>query len=276
VAAERGHEVIVYEAANDPGGQVRLTALSPRRAEMIGVTDWRFAECERLGVRFYFNSFADAEAVLAETPDVVIVATGGLPATDFVLGSEDLVVSAWDILSGDVAPGENVLIYDEAGDYAGIQAAEKLAKNGARVEIVMRDRNIAPEVMSMSLTPAIRNLQECDAVFTPTWRLEAVRKEGNALVAELGSDFGSARQEREVDQIVVNHGTRPMDDLYFDLKPMSVNLGEVDYAALIEGRPQAIERNPDGAFQLFRIGDAISSRNTHAAIYDALRLLKDI
>lgn len=276
VAAERGHEVIVHEAANDPGGQVRLAAQSPRRSEMIGITDWRYAECVAHGVRFHFNSFADADMVREENPDVVIVATGGLPATDFVKQDEYLVVSAWDILSGDVAPGENVLIYDEAGDYAGIQAAEKISETGARVEIVMRDRNIAPEVMSMSLTPAIRILQQRDVVFTATWRLDGVRREGNGLVAKLGSDFSQAQREREVDQIVVNHGTRPMDDLYFDLRPMSVNGGEVDYDALIAGRTQTVSRNPEGEFQLFRIGDAVSSRNTHAAIYDALRLMKDI
>ena len=41
-------------------------------------------------------------------------------------------------------------------------------------------------------------------------------------------------------------------------------------------RPQVVQTNPEGAFQLFRIGDAVAARNTHAAIYDALRLLKDI
>lgn len=168
---------------------------------------------------------------------MVVIATGGLPATDFVKQGGDLVVSTWDILSGDVTPGENVLVYDEAGDYAGIQAAEKIAAMGAQVEIVTRDRNIAPEVMSMSLTPAIRLLQEYGVRFTATWRLDAVRKNGNSLIAELGSDFGAARQEREIDQVVINHGTRPMDDLYFKLRPESVNGGEVDYNALIEGRP---------------------------------------
>ena len=68
VAAERGHEVIVHEAANDPGGQVRLTAQTPRRHEMISLIDWRFAECTRMGVTFHFNSFADAETVLADEP----------------------------------------------------------------------------------------------------------------------------------------------------------------------------------------------------------------
>ncbi|WP_319637476.1 hypothetical protein [Pacificispira spongiicola] len=79
-----------------------------------------------------------------------------------------------------------------------------------------------------------------------------------------------------MDQIVVNHGTIPLDDLYFDLKPLSRNLGEVDYDALIAGEMQTVSRNADGRFQLFRIGDAVSARNTHAAIYDALRLVRTV
>jgi hypothetical protein len=75
---------------------------------------------------------------------------------------------------------------------------------------------------------------------------------------------------------VVEHGTLPLDELYFALKEQSSNRGEVDYRALIAGRPQAVVGNPGGRFQLFRIGDAVSSRNIHAAIYDALRLCKDL
>jgi hypothetical protein len=76
--------------------------------------------------------------------------------------------------------------------------------------------------------------------------------------------------------VVVNYGTLPLDDLYLNLKPLSSNLGEVDYDALIDGTPQRLNRNKHGAFKLFRIGDAVSARKTHAAIYDALRLVKDI
>ena len=276
VAAERGHEVIVHEAANHPGGQIRLAAQSPRRAEMIQIVQWRMSECERLGVQFRFNSFADAETVLADDPDVVIIATGGLPHTEVLGQGNDLVVSAWDILSGDVQPGRNVLIYDDAGDYAGLQAAEKIAETGARVEVMTRDRSFASEVMAMSLTPFMRALQKRDVTFTVTWKLDGVRRDGNGLVALVGSDYGGVTQERQVDQVVVNHGTRPFDDVYFDLRPGSVNLGEVDYEALVEGRPQAVRRNADGRYRLFRIGDAVAARNTHAAIYDALRLVKDI
>jgi NADPH-dependent 2,4-dienoyl-CoA reductase/sulfur reductase-like enzyme len=274
VAALRGHEVIVHEAANDPGGQVRLTAQTPRRAEMMQLVQWRVAECERLGVTFHYNSFADAETVADHAPDVVIVATGGLPHVEVLREGDDLVTSTWDILSGDVRPGANVLIYDDAGDYPALQAAEKIAATGAKVEVMTRDRNIVPEVMAMSLTPALQELQARDVTFTVTWRLDAVRRDGNELVADIGSDYGGVQRERRVDQVVVNHGTRPLDDLYFDLRPGSSNLGEVDYDALIANAPQTVATNPDGTYRLFRIGDAVAARNTHAAIYDALRLAR--
>lgn len=274
VAAERGHDVTVHEAAPDPGGQIRLTARSARRREMISVIDWRMAECDRLGVAFHFNSYADPATVTDAAPDVAIIATGGLPHTEMLHEGNDLVVSAWDILSGDAAPGQNVLIHDEAGDNAALQAAEIIAEAGGRVEIMTPDRAFSPEVMGMSLTPYMRALQKLDTTFTVTWRLLGARRDGNELLAEIGSDYGGVTRHRRVDQIVVNYGTRPLDELYFDLRPLSSNLGEMDYDAFIAGTPQTLVRNPDGAFQLFRIGDAVSSRNTHAAIYDALRLCK--
>ncbi|WP_374291950.1 oxidoreductase [Paenirhodobacter enshiensis] len=276
VAAARGHAVTVLEAADRAGGQVRLTALQPRRREMISIVDWRMAQCEAAGVRFRFNTYAEADTVLETRPDVVIVATGGLPHVDVLSEGNDLAVSSWDILSGDVKPGRNVLIFDDAGDHAALQAADVISETGAAVEIVTPDRTFAPEIMGMNLVPYMRRLQGRQTTFTVTWRLVGLSRAGNGLRAVLGSDYGAAVQERLVDQVVINHGTRPLDELYFELKPLSSNLGEVDYEALIGGRAQALVRNPAGAFQLFRIGDAVSSRNTHAGIYDALRLAKDL
>jgi hypothetical protein len=138
------------------------------------------------------------------------------------------------------------------------------------------DRSFSPEVMSMNLVPYMRSLQKLATTFTVTFRLESVRREGGELVATIGSDYGGVKKEQRHDQIVVNHGTIPMDELYFELKPLSSNLGAVDYDTLIDGKPQVVERNPQGRFQLFRIGDAVAARNTHAAIYDALRLVKDL
>ncbi|MBN9071208.1 MAG: NADH:flavin oxidoreductase [Rhizobiales bacterium] len=276
VSAERGHEIVVFEAAASPGGQIRLTAQSPRRKEMISIIDWRMAQCEKLGVDFRFGTWAEADTVLAENPDAVIIATGGLPHTEVLSEGNDLVASSWDIISGDVKPGTNVLVYDDAGDHAGLQAAELIAKAGGKVEIMTPDRSFAPEVMAMNLVPYMRALQKLDVTFTVTYRLEAVQREGNELLAVIGSDYGGVRKERKFDQIVVNHGTIPLDDLYFELKPRSSNHGEISHDQLIAGEPQSVLRNPEGKFQLFRIGDAVAARNTHAAIYDALRLAKDL
>ena len=273
VAGERGHQVVVFEAAPQPGGQVRLTALSPRRREMMSIIDWRMARCEESGVQFRFNTLADASTVLIESPDVVIIATGGLPHTEVLSQGNELVVSAWDILSGDVKPGRNVLLFDDAGDHTALQAAEVLAASGAQVEIMTPDRSFAPEVMAMNLVPYMRSLQKQNVTFTVTFRLESVERQGHELLARVGSDYGGVLKERRIDQVVVNHGTRPLDELYLELKPRALNHGAVDYPALLAGQPQP---GAGAGFQLFRIGDAVSARNTHAAIFDALRLVKDL
>lgn len=278
VAAERGHDVTVFEAQPDPGGQVRLTAQNPRRREMISIIDWRMAQCAARDVEFRFNTWAEAEDVIALNPDVVIVATGGLPNTElFEAGREnDLVTSSWDIIAGDVKPGQSVLIYDESGDHPALMAAEVAAAAGSSVEIITPDRTFAPDVMAMNLVPYMRALQDKDVTFTVTRRLKDVQRDGNRLKAIIGTDYSDQTSDKTYDQVVVNYGTMPLDALYFDLKPMSSNGGAVDYDALIDGQPQDMRRNDGGTFQLFRIGDAVSARNTHAAIYDALRLVKDI
>jgi 2,4-dienoyl-CoA reductase-like NADH-dependent reductase (Old Yellow Enzyme family)/thioredoxin reductase len=276
VCGERGHQVLVLEATSKPGGQIRLTAQSPRRREMISIIDWRMAQCESMGVEFRFDVLAGAPEVLAETPDVVIVATGGYPDIEVLAEGNDLVVSTWDIISGHVKPRSNVLLFDDAGDHAALQAAEFIAETGAQLEIMTPDRTFAPEVMAMNLVPYMRSLQQRAVTFTVTYRLKAVRRDGAHVVAAVGSDYCNAIRERVVEQVVVNHGTLPMDELYLSLRSASRNLGEVDHDRLLAGQPQNVAVNPQGTFQLFRVGDAVSARNTHAAIYDALRLAKDL
>jgi len=284
VAAERGHQVKVMEAAPQAGGQVLLCAKSPRRRDMLGIIDWRMAQCAARDVEFNFNVYADAQDVLALSPDVVIIATGGLPHTNMFKQGNELLDSTWDIISGDLLPKKNVLIYDNSGDHPALQAAEVAANSGAKVEVMTYDRTFSPEVMGMNLVPYMRALQDKEVVFTVTRRLQAVEKRGSELVATIGTDYSDHCYSNNYDQIIVNDGTLPLDELYFELKDRSNNRGQVDYQALIDGRPQIInktssatsETTEEGNFQLFRIGDAVSARNTHAAIYDALRLLKNI
>lgn len=276
VCAERGHIVTVLEVMPTAGGQLRLAVRNTRRRDLIGIVDWRVAELQRFGVTVRYDTFADEQLIAELAPDVVIIATGGLPQCPPLEAGDDLVVSSWDILSGEVKPAARVLLFDDNGAHPGMSAAEVIVGAGSQLELVTPERFFAPEVGGMNHVPYARALHHGDARITINTRLLAVRRDGNELVAELGSDYGPERTERHVDQVVVEFGTAPSAELYFDLKPKSVNRGAVDYGALMQGRTQGLYANPDGAFQLFRIGDAVAARNVHAAIYDALRLCKDI
>jgi 2,4-dienoyl-CoA reductase-like NADH-dependent reductase (Old Yellow Enzyme family)/thioredoxin reductase len=276
VSAERGHAVTVFEALDQPGGQIRLATRLPRRRDLIGIVDWRMDQLAALGVELRFSTYAEAEDVLAAQPDVVFIATGGVPNTEVLAEGTDLVVSAWDVLSGQTKPAERVLVFDDNGAYPAMQAAEMLAAAGSAVELATPERFFAPEMGGLNHALFARAFQRHGVRITINTRLLSVRRDGNALVAVLGGDYGETRVERVVDQVVVDHGTLPDETLYEALKPSSINLGAVDYEGLVAGRPQTVMRNGDGRFRLFRIGDAVSSRNIHAAIYDALRLAKDL
>ncbi|RVB20707.1 N-methylproline demethylase, partial [Mesorhizobium sp. M7A.F.Ca.CA.002.10.1.1] len=166
----------------------------------------------------------------------------------------------------------NVLLYDDNGGHQGMGAAELIANAGSKLELVSPERFFAPEMGGMNHVPYMRAFQEKGVSITINTRLRSVRREGNQLVAELASDFADGwRGERRVDQVVVEHGTLPLDDLYLSLKPLSKNGGAVDYERLVSGGDIFPKRNPEGGFVLFRIGDAVASRNIHAAIYDGIR-----
>jgi len=272
VAGERGHQVTVLEASDRAGGQVNVLTANPRRREMVGIVDWRLAELERLKVEVRYNLYAEADDARALDPDFVIVATGGLPQAPEMAG-ETLTVSSWDLITGAVKPAGRVLVYDDGGAHAGMTAAEMAARAGAEVELITPERFFAPDMGGMNHVPYMRAFHETGTRITINTRLTAVRREGNELVAVLGSDYApSWTEERRADQVVVEHGTQPLDELYFALKAESRNLGAVDYAALRGEGEVFPARNPDGRFVLYRIGDAVAARNVHAGIYDALRM----
>jgi 2,4-dienoyl-CoA reductase-like NADH-dependent reductase (Old Yellow Enzyme family) len=275
VSAERGHKVVVFEAAPKAGGQVRLATKLKRRTEMISIIDWRVAECERLGVEFRFNNLADASQVLALSPDIVVIATGGLPQNTAIRQGGELAVSSWDILSGDVAPYGEVLVLDENGSHPALVCAEFAADKGVEVEYLTPERSFAPDAGGLNIIPYVRSFVKLGVKVTTLTGVSKLERHNNRIKATLWSPYTMADcGERIVDLVVVENGTAPLDDLYFELKEGSVNRGEVDHPALIAGRKQALRTNHDGAYQLFRIGDAVTSRNIHAAIYDGLRFAK--
>ncbi|HTV69774.1 MAG TPA: NADH:flavin oxidoreductase [Rhizobiaceae bacterium] len=272
VSAERGHTVTVLEVSGQAGGQIRLAAQNPRRKELIGIVDWRTAELERLGVEIRYDTWAEQDDVLGLEPDIVIIATGGLPQKPPLDAGDDLVTSSWDIISGAVKPAENVLVFDDNGSHAGMTAAEMIANAGSKLELVSPERFFAPEMGGMNHVPYMKAFHEKDVRVTINTRLKGVRRDGNQLVATLKSDFAEGWSvERRIDQVVVEHGTAPIDDLYKALKPLSKNKGAVDYERLVSGGAVFPETDLDARFALLRIGDAVASRNIHAAIYDGIR-----
>jgi 2,4-dienoyl-CoA reductase-like NADH-dependent reductase (Old Yellow Enzyme family) len=151
---------------------------------------------------------------------------------------------------------------------------EEKARGGIALTMIGGSAVVAPDA-----PPAFGNLRLFGGhrvTITLNRRLRRVRREGNRLAAILYDEYARATEERLVDQVVIEHGTMPADELYFELKPRSSNLGETDLDALLAGRPQTKVNNPGGSFRLLRVGDAVASRNIHAAIYDSLRLCKDL
>ncbi len=272
VCAERGHKVLLFEAFDQPGGQVLLAAKVKRRREILGITEWIHEELKRLNVDLRLGTLAEEEDVISESPDVVIIATGGIPNTSFLNQGQDLVIDSWDILAGRAAVAGEVLLFDDNGQHAGMACAEFIAETGARLEYVTPERTLAPEVGGMNYPAYFKVFDQHDVTVSLNRRLTGVRRDGNRLVATLFNEYSKRSLERSVDQVVVEHGTLPLVEIYESLKPLSRNLGELDQDALIAGKPQNVNNNPQGRFGLFRIGDALASRNIHTALYDALRL----
>ena len=274
VSALRGHEVVLFEAASEPGGQIVLAAKATWRGDLLGIAQWLASEVEHLGVTMHLNRYAEAEEVLAERPDVVVVATGGVPNVEWVEGAEH-VVSVWDVLGGQVEPGAEVLVFDDHGDHQGPSVVDFLASRGSAVELATPDRMSAHEVGATNFPAYLRSFYSMGVKLTPDRRLRSVEREGNRLRAVLRNEYSDAEEARVVDQVVVEHGTLPAAEVFHALAPLARNGGTLDLEALIAGRAQEIDTNPEGGFMLFRVGDAVASRNIHAAIYDSLRLCKE-
>lgn len=275
VLALRGHQVTLFEAAEKLGGQLRIAAQLPRRRDLIGIVDWLASEAAHAGADLQTGRYVDSAEILAEAPEIVVIATGGLPNTGFLRHGEERAVTTWDLLSGQVPPGQEVMVFDDGGSHAGVSAAEFAASAGAKVHYVTPERIVAPDVGGTNYPAYFKAFGEHDVEIRLNRRLRAIRPKGNRLSAVLWDEYARRETEMAVDQVVVEHGVTPLDELYFALKPLARNLGETDPAPGT-GRPALPLRNPEADFLLLRVGDAVASRNVHAALLDSLRLCKEL
>ena len=272
VCAERGHDVRLCEATGHLGGQVLLAAQASWRSELAGIVEWRARELERLGVEVRLNRPVDPGSAESEV-DVVIVATGGVPDLGWIEGAEHCT-SVRDILSGAVSPAEDAIVYDGTGRHAALAAAEAIRQAGGEVAFFGLDGHLAMEMSYAEQVIWRRRTYELGVEPRLDRRLDRVERDGNRLRVTFRNELTDEAEEHETGRIVVEHGTRPADALFHGLVDRSLNRGVVDQQALLAGAPQP-ESGSDG-FRLFRIGDAVSSRNIYAAVLDAFRLCRTL
>jgi hypothetical protein len=141
---------------------------------------------------------------------------------------------------------------------------------GARVSYISVDAFIAEELTYSERTRWKQLFLKYG--IQPVWetRLIAVERQDNRLLAKLFSDLTQEVTTRLVDHVVVEQGSVPMSEVYDALRGRSANDGVTDLEALVKAAPQP--RGEATGFELHRIGDAVSSRNIHSAMLDALRI----
>jgi hypothetical protein len=235
----------------------------------MGIVDWRIAELKRLGAELHANAYMEAQDIGPLNPDVVILATGGLPQIDLGHG-DDLCLNTWDVLTGQASLAGDVLVYDGTGRHPGPLAAERIVDKGANVRYVSIDAQLAEELTyaerwrwkSLFLERGIQPIMET--------RLVGVERRDNRLLATLVNEISRHESHVLVDHVVVEQGSVPKDEIYMQMRGWSANCGVSDLDALVKAAPQP--RLREEGFELHRIGDAVSSRNIHAAMLDALRL----
>ncbi len=247
-AAKAGHEVLVLERGAEPGGQVRLAATVPNRAELGDLVRNQAAHCRELDIELRFSAEATVPTVLGERPSAVIVATGSRPARPWWAlddpGAGPRFADVVEVLDGSASPTGSVLVIDELGFHQATSVAELLADRGCTVEIatpamvVGQDLGITLDLEGFNTRAAVRGImQSTDRVVTGL---------GEGCVQLLHHPTGAIEQ-RVVDWVVGALPPAPDEHLYLQLRE---------------------EASP---FELLRVGDCVAPRRAHAAVIDGER-----
>jgi hypothetical protein len=270
------NEDTLFEAYTLVGGQVSLAALSPRRRDLIGIIDWRLDECKRLGVDIRYNHYVEPGELDRSDYDVIILANGGVPDISVDATGLGLAVDTSDIISGAVKPAGEVLVYGDHGGHQSLDAIEAMTQSAKNIEYVTLGRAVAPDVGASPAAGYFAMLADNDVRVTLLHQLIGIEKRDGRLAVTLRVEDSHKTSTRMVDSVVIEHGTKPDTDLYDSLAPQSIKRGEIVVPDLLALRPQSAVHNRDGRFVVYRIGDAVASRNIHAAILDAYRLCNAI
>ncbi|MCB1447204.1 MAG: FAD-dependent oxidoreductase, partial [Rhizobiaceae bacterium] len=138
VAAARGHQVALYEAANQLGGQALLAQQLPRRSEFGGIVTNLSRELELAQVRVVKGVRVDEALLTAENPDAVVIATGAKPFVPEIEEDGSIqIVDAWQVIRKEVKTGTRVVVADWRCDWIGPGIAEMLTNDGCSVQLAV-------------------------------------------------------------------------------------------------------------------------------------------
>jgi 2,4-dienoyl-CoA reductase (NADPH2) len=247
VAAEAGHDVVLYEQADVTGGQLRIAAAGPTREELLDFVFYAERELARLGVDVRLETAARRDAVLADAPDLVVSATGATPLPpEFPFDSGANVVTVWDLLGGQVKeiPARAAVLDDGSGFWHGISAAEFLAERGAAVELLTPARGVGLAIPHESVAGVLGRLGSNGVRFRPLVIVTSV----SGTTVSLADAVTGEPSETEAALLVVRSKLRANDELLRELA------GEVP--------------------ALVAIGDCSSARRLSHAVLDANSALR--
>ena len=242
-SARQGHRVTVYEKEAQAGGQVRLAASVPNRAEFGDMIRNQLTECRRLGVEIVHGVGVWPGLVEEKQPDHVIVATGAEPNRPWwVPGDADNVADVTEVLSGAAQPFGDVVVVDEIGFHHATSVAEVLADRGCNVEIVTPGMVVGQD---LGITLDMENwwIRATDKGITQTTDLVPMGLEGRELTL-LHHPTGQ-NLTRTPDWVVLAVPPNPVEWLFHDLRAAGVSVE--------------------------RVGDCVAPRRAHAAVVDGER-----
>jgi 2,4-dienoyl-CoA reductase (NADPH2) len=242
-AARNGHRVTVLERDDAPGGQVRLAATVPNRAELGDLVRNQVTECRRLGVAVEYGVGVWPGLVDERQPDLVIVATGAEAARPWWAPAEATnVVDVREVLDGSVHPFGDVVVIDELGFHQATSVAELLADRGCRVEVVTNGMVVGQD-LGVTLDMEGWWMRACAKGIVQSTDLVPMGVEGTTL--NLLHHPTGQMQTRTPDWVVLAVPAQPTDWLYFALKA--------------------------SGHAVVRVGDCVAPRRAHAAVIDGER-----
>ena len=232
VAALRGHSVTLAEATKDLGGMVNLSAKAPRRYGIRDIIQWFEETIFKLGVDVRLSTYIEADDILAEAPDAVIIATGSTPRMDGVQSSNPgepalgmdgpNVFSSDEIMSGQQNfTGKRALVVDDCGHFEAVAVALSLIEKGASVTFATPFKSFAPKMeTALQTEPALEFLYGGDFNLLTQHRLLEI-KPGEARLA---TTFKGREITVPADLTVFVSANRPNRELYDALAGTSIDV----------------------------------------------------